>query len=33
MVFSLKSDSVDEYKLCDIIKNEFALHEIEIIYK
>ena len=31
MVFNLKSDSVDEYKLCDIIKNEFTLYKTEII--
>ena len=31
MVFNLKSDSVDEYKLCDIIENEFTLYRTEII--
>ena len=31
IVFSVKSDSVDEYKLCDIIKNEFTRYETEIV--
>ena len=30
-IFNLKSHSVDEYKLCDIIKNEFTLYHTEII--
>ena len=32
-IFNLKSHSVDEYKLCDIIKNEFTLYQTEIISK
>ena len=30
-IFNLKSHSVDEYKLCDIIKHEFTLYQTEII--
>ena len=30
-VFNFKSDSVDEYKLYDVIKNEFTPYQIKII--
>ena len=28
MVFNLKSDSVDDYKLCDILDNKFTLYTL-----